>query len=155
MGRKLAGKGKTSALWEGEEQVHCGKGRGRTSALWEREGRHRAGSPCAALPAEGALLTPETACPYLYDTVFHILSAVRPWQHLISNQQTGEHQTGTLVIPSSPKQHAILHCLQSPAAVTPHFPLVNCPSLYCSNRLPWRLTECLLGLRCYAACPHI
>ena len=114
--------------------MHCGKGRGRTSALWEGEGKNKCtvgkgGSPCAVLPAEGALLTRETTCLYLHDTVFHILAAVKLWQHLISNQQMGEHQTGTLVIPSSCKEHAILHCLKSPAAVTPLFPLVNCLSL--------------------------
>lgn len=82
-------------------------------ALWKRQKTERTGSPLVFLPAEGSVLVQRMPIT-TFVTHFPTSSAAKAWQHLISNQQMGEFQKGTLACLSFNKQHATPDCLQSP-----------------------------------------
>lgn len=132
------------------------RGNGKNKCTLAKVGKCK-GRKLACVPScKGALLTPEKTHQCLHDTALHILSAVKSWQHLISNQQMGELQKQTLLCLSFHKQHATLGLsTKSTTAVITYARLLNCFVLYCSNQTQLRLTEFLLGLKQHATCIQI
>lgn len=110
-------------------------------ALWKRQKKERAGSPPVFLPADGSALLQRTPVT-MFMTQLSTSSAAKAWQHLLSNQQMGEFQKGTLVFLSFHKQHAT-HGLSTKSTTVPitHTHLVNWFGLDFSNQIQLRLTE--------------